>query len=88
MAGIFQALKFGEKIWKNYGSQEAPDYVPAQPKAFLNWVCFDEQLNYVSGGVTQIPPITGTMSKQVLTASIPTVTKNGYIYIYVSNESQ
>jgi len=71
-----------------FSNQETPDYLPAQPKAFLNWVLFDEQLNYVAGGVTQIPAITGTMNKQVLTASIPTVTKNGYIYIYVSNESQ
>jgi RHS repeat-associated protein len=71
-----------------FSSDQVPDYNTAQPKAFLNWVLFDEQMNYVSGGVTQVPSITGTMTKQVLQASLPVISKNGYIYIYVSNESQ
>ncbi|TDW99184.1 DUF6443 domain-containing protein [Dinghuibacter silviterrae] len=70
-----------------FNTDQAPDYNAAQPKAFLNWVLFDDQMNFVSGGVVQVPSITGTMSKQALQASIPVVSKNGYIYIYVSNES-
>ena len=35
----------------------------AQPKAFLNWVLFDNQLNYVTGGVTQVPAIAAGQSK-------------------------
>lgn len=69
------------------GVKDAADN-PSQPKAFLNWVLFDNQLNYVTGGVTQVPAISGTMSKQVMQGNIPVVTKSGYLYIYVSNESQ
>jgi RHS repeat-associated protein len=69
------------------GVKDADDN-SSQPKAFLNWVLFDNQLNYVIGGVTQVPAITGTMSKQVMQASMPVMPKNGYLYVYVSNESQ
>jgi hypothetical protein len=30
-------------------------YNGALPKAFLNWALFDERMNYVSAGVTQVP---------------------------------
>jgi RHS repeat-associated protein len=63
-------------------------YNSASPKAFLNWAFFDDRFNYVEGGVTQVPVITGGEYKQVLTANLPmTMPKNGYLYIYVSNES-
>jgi len=63
-------------------------YSSAAPKAFLNWALLDERFNYVQGGVTQIPTITAGQSKQVLTANLPTIIpKNGYLYVYVSNES-
>lgn len=71
-----------------FSNDEAPNYNTAQPKAFLNWVLFDDQMSFVSGGVQQIPSVTGTMTKQTIPASIPVVAKNGYIYVYVSNESQ
>jgi RHS repeat-associated protein len=60
----------------------------ALPKAYLNWVLFDNQLNYVTGGVTQVGPITGTMSKAAMPGNIPVMPKSGYLYIYLSNESQ
>jgi len=63
------------------------NYNASKPKAFLNWVLFDNQLNYVAGGVTQIPLISAGVSKQVMQATIPVVVKNGYLYIYASNES-
>ena len=63
-------------------------YNNSSPKAFLNWVLFDNQLNYVTGGATQVPQITTGMSKQVLQASIPVMPQSGYLYIFVSNESQ
>ncbi|HLY69358.1 MAG TPA: hypothetical protein VKR53_06485, partial [Puia sp.] len=63
-------------------------YVSTSPKAFLNWALFDDRFNYVQGGVTQIPVITGGQTKQTLVANLPTtIPKNGYLYIYVSNES-
>jgi RHS repeat-associated protein len=63
-------------------------YNSASPKAFINWALFDERFNYISGGVTQVPVITGGNPKQAIAATLPTaMTKNGYLYIYVSNES-
>ncbi|MBN8852133.1 MAG: hypothetical protein J0H07_09760 [Sphingobacteriales bacterium] len=65
------------------------NYNTSKPKAFLNWVLLDNQLNYVAGGVTQMPLISSGMNKQVMqTTVIPVVaSKSGYLYIYTSNES-
>lgn len=65
-----------------------------RPKAYLNWIVLDEQQfklvenNY---GAVQVPEITGTMEKQVMLANGGNdieIKKNGYLYVYVSNESQ
>jgi hypothetical protein len=37
-------------------------YSTSAPKAFLNWALLDDRFNYVQGGVTQVPVISGTMS--------------------------
>lgn len=64
------------------------------PKAFLNWVLLDEeQLKFVSAssGAIPVPQITGVQQKQVLQANSGNeieMTRNGYLYVYVSNESK
>ncbi len=72
-----------------FTDKENPNYNTAQPKAFLNWVAFDEQLNMVAAnsGVQQVPQISSGTPAQALVAPAQIITKNGYIYIYVSNES-
>ena len=63
-------------------------YQSTSPKAFLNWALFDDRFNYVTGGVTQVPVITSGNPKVAIAANLPVcMPKNGYIYIYVSNES-
>ncbi|MGN6530746.1 MAG: RHS repeat-associated core domain-containing protein, partial [Ginsengibacter sp.] len=63
------------------------------PKAYLNWMVLgEEQFKLVEGNYSavQIPAITGTMQKQVMQANNGndiTILKNGYLYVYVSNES-
>lgn len=63
-----------------------------RPRASINWIILDEQFKYVSGGFDMV----GTASSDPLHPetfkehsiqgiSIP---KNGYIYVYCSNESQ
>ncbi|MCR6722672.1 MAG: hypothetical protein NVV59_20785 [Chitinophagaceae bacterium] len=65
-----------------------------RPKAFLNWLVLDEEIfKLVNGnyGALQIPEITGIMERQIMLAnggSDIEVKKNGYLYVYVSNESQ
>jgi RHS repeat-associated protein len=57
-----------------------------KPRAYLNWILFDDQMNFVSSnsGVVQVQA--GT-SKQALVAPLQSISKNGYLYVYVSNES-
>jgi hypothetical protein len=59
----------------------------SKPHAFVNWVLFDNQFNYVaeSSGFDQVGGDT-TLKKHVL-LNLP-VTKCGYLYIYLSNETQ
>lgn len=66
----------------------------AKPKAFLNWILFDEQFNYVSSssGFEQVPDEaafgTGPSAHTYLhvKSNMP-VSKSGYLYVYVSNET-
>jgi RHS repeat-associated protein len=59
------------------------------PEAFLNWILFDEQLKYVAGTGGADPVNTGGGYKQhIAFINNPVnVIKNGFLYIYVSNES-
>ncbi len=62
-----------------------------KPKAYLNWILFDEQFNYVgtfpqSGAIPVGNYAAGTLGTPGQ-SGIP-ITKNGYMYIYVSNETQ
>lgn len=78
---------FASSVPSLFSTRDAA-YNSLQPKAFLNWALFDERMNYVSGGVTQVPTINPGDYKKAISASLPsTITKNGYLYVYVSNES-
>ncbi|MDF2191496.1 DUF6443 domain-containing protein [Paraflavitalea sp. CAU 1676] len=63
---------------------------PAQsskPKAYLNWILLDEQLKYVSGG-SGADAVGGPDALLPLARQGITMTRNGFLYIYVSNETQ
>jgi RHS repeat-associated protein len=57
-----------------------------RPHAFVNWVLFDKQFNYVAGssGFDQVG--TDQQLKKHALLNLP-VTENGYLYIYTSNET-
>ncbi|SDF61190.1 DUF6443 domain-containing protein [Chitinophaga filiformis] len=59
----------------------------AQPKAYLNFVTFDDQFNLVNenSGVRQVQGSTGQLINLVVNKMA--VKKTGFIYIYSSNES-
>jgi len=66
-------------------------YIANKPKAYLNWILLDEQFNYVnsypqSGAIPISNFAAGTLGTPGY-FGIP-ITKSGYLYIYVSNESQ
>jgi RHS repeat-associated protein len=59
------------------------------PKAYINYLVFDEQFKYVTGNASRVG-VSGTVKNhwaadaQLQNINIP---KNGYLYVYVSNES-
>ncbi|HEV8283909.1 MAG TPA: DUF6443 domain-containing protein [Chitinophagaceae bacterium] len=55
--------------------------------AYLNFIFFDDQLHYVSGGVDPVAENGGYKLHDIFINSPATATKNGYLYIYVSNEN-
>jgi len=60
-----------------------------KPKAAINWILFDDQLKYVAGDfspVGQNSTLKDHYTADTKLHDIP-ITENGYIYIYVSNES-
>ncbi len=58
---------------------------PSAPKAYLNWVFFDDQFRFVSqGSGAQQVTANGTTVNQMVQAGL-TAAKSGYLYAYVSN---
>lgn len=62
-----------------------PAQTPTVPQAFINYILFDEQFRYVTSGFDQVGG-NGVLKDHTIT-NIP-VTKNGYIFVYCSNESK
>ena len=59
------------------------------PKAYINYIFFDEQFKYAGGGASRVGASGSTKrhwyeDPQLQNINVP---KNGYVYIYVSNES-
>jgi len=57
----------------------------SNPKAYINWILFDEQFRPVSSssGFSQIGAAEAVNNQ----SGTATITKNGYLYVYCSNES-
>jgi len=66
------------------GFLSSQTYDNAKPKAFVNWIFLDEQFKYYDGGFAQVGA-SGVYTTHTWTNS--SVNKNGYLYIYVSNET-
>lgn len=56
------------------------------PKAYINWVLFDEQFNYITGGFSRVDALNPFKNHHDDLTNIP-MTKSGYLYVYASNES-
>jgi len=61
-----------------------------RPRAFINYILFDDQFNYITAYASPVNTVGGTVKNhwdadpQLQNIAI---TKNGYIYVYCSNES-
>ncbi|OQP38770.1 hypothetical protein A4H97_18810 [Niastella yeongjuensis] len=63
--------------------------LPGKPKAYLNWILVDEQFKYVSTfPQSGAMPVGAEETVTTLGQSGINITKNGYLYIYVSNETE
>ena len=58
-----------------------------QARAALNWILFDDQFHYVSGGFELVNNNGGYKLHNQFINNPVTASKNGFLYIYVSNES-
>jgi RHS repeat-associated protein len=54
------------------------------PKAYVNWVLLDDNFKYITGSFDRVGAANALKDHQL--SNIP-VSKNGYLYVYVSNES-
>jgi len=88
-----EVLAPGLSAFFNDPEQFTFNYSNSRPRAFLNWILVDEQFVYITGGAQQVPDESeyqhNTASAHVyphVFSDVP-VTKNGYLYVYVSNET-
>jgi RHS repeat-associated protein len=62
------------------------------PKAYLNWIFLDDQFNYVSSSSGSVPAANSSHPAATLNTIAPgsplNIAKNGYLYVWVSNETQ
>jgi len=61
-------------------------YTSTIPKAYLNWVLFDDQFKMVLSGSGADPVGADQEFKTHVKNNLP-ITKNGYLYVFVSNET-
>ena len=61
------------------------------PKGYLNWLVFDRNYTFITGGFKQITTICkeagSDVAHEYLSSGNITITQPGYVYIYLSNES-
>jgi RHS repeat-associated protein len=63
-------------------------YDNTKPKAYLNWIFFDNEFNFISGSSDAMQvDMAGSTGKKAMVPSLQTMPKNGYLYVYISNES-
>jgi RHS repeat-associated protein len=61
-------------------------YTISKPKAFVNWILFDEQFKYV-GSSSNFDQVGGDQEFKIHQLNNLPINKNGYLYVYVSNET-
>jgi RHS repeat-associated protein len=69
--------------------QEKNQDIPNKPKAYLNWILLDEQFKYVgTWPQSGARPVEAADQVKALISGDIDITQNGYLYIYVSNETE
>lgn len=86
-AGSPIQTQFTDATYNTLKNSDAGNNASGKPKAYLNYVMFDDQFNMVSGnsGIRQPQDGPGVINK--LNVAAMRVEKTGFIYIYTLNES-
>ncbi len=58
----------------------------SKPRAYVSWILFDEQMKYVSESSGYESAGEENVRKDIYKLGLP-ITRNGYLYVYTSNES-
>ncbi len=73
----------------NGGAMAGKDDSNTAPRAFLNYILFDKDMNYLSAGFTQITTAAqGVGVHEEVTLDIAPFEQDGYVLAYLSNENQ
>jgi RHS repeat-associated core domain len=62
--------------------------VASKPKAYLNWILLDERFEYQAYPQSGAMPVGDADAVLALSPGSISINKSGYLYIYVSNETQ
>ncbi len=79
LGNITQLVNGISTLMGTQGSQTS-----TQPKAYINWIFFDERFNYAGGGFDRVGS-SGTVKSHSNTAIV--APGSGYVFVYCSNES-
>ena len=73
-------------------STKDPTPPSGYPKAYLNWILLDDQFNYVSSSSGAVAAASSTYPANQMNTVAPgspvVMSRNGYLYMWVSNETQ
>lgn len=70
------------------GNNHTPPQTDTRLRAYINWVIFDDQFKFVSGGCERVGESGHITSHGINSIGDIEIPKNGYIYIFCSNESR
>ncbi|WP_170827515.1 DUF6443 domain-containing protein [Roseivirga sp. 4D4] len=57
-----------------------------EPRGYLNYILFDQDFNYIDAGFDQVTSV-ASGAHEKLTVPTLSISQGGYLYVYVSNES-
>ena len=76
----------------SFMTTDDPNPGTSYPKAYLNWIFLDDQFNYVGSLSNAVAAASSTYPAGQLNTVAPgaplNINRNGYLYIWVSNETQ
>jgi RHS repeat-associated protein len=78
----------GNYLTNTAGGNTRTPTTSSKPRAYLNWVFFDNQMNYAGGGFQAVGSA-ATLQDYYTLSNLQNITapKSGFVYVYCSNES-